>query len=133
LAVIFIRTGWTLPSPIQKTVDLVATGAVPIMLILLGLELHKVEWTQNVRALTIPTFCRLLVGPVIGILIAGLFGLNTPARKEGIVQAGMPSAIMTTILATEYKLDLSLVTAIIFIGTILSPLTLTPLIYFLGR
>jgi hypothetical protein len=30
-------------------------------------------------------------------------------------------------------LDSSLVTAIVFIGTILSPLTLTPVLYFLGR
>jgi predicted permease len=45
----------------------------------------------------------------------------------------MPSAVMTTILANEYKLDTTLVTAIVFVSTILSPLTLTPLLYFLGR
>ena len=36
----------------------------------------------------------------------------------------MPSAVMTTVLANEYNLDASLVTAIVFAGTILSPLTL---------
>ena len=133
LAIIFIRTGWILPAPIQKTVELTSGGAVPAMLILLGLELRKVEWTHNLRSLSIPVVCRLLVGPVIGLAMAALFGLNSTARKAGITEAGMPSAVMTTILANEYKLDPSLVTAIIFIGTILSPLTLTPLIYFLGR
>ncbi|MFA5873423.1 MAG: AEC family transporter [Anaerolineales bacterium] len=133
LAVLFIRTGWTLPAPIQKTVELTAGGAIPAMLILLGLELQKVEWTHNLRALSIPVVCRLLVGPVIGLAMAALFGLNNTARKVGITEAGMPSAVMTTILANEYKLDASLVTAIVFISTILSPLTLTPLLYFLGR
>ncbi len=133
LAVIFMRTGWTLPAPIQKTVELAAGGAVPAMLILLGLELQKVEWTHNLRALSIPVICRLLVGPVIGLAMAALFGLNSTTRKAGITETGMPSAVMTTILANEYKLDASLVTAIVFVGTILSPLTLTPLIYFLGR
>ncbi|HEY5270135.1 MAG TPA: AEC family transporter [Anaerolineales bacterium] len=133
LAVIFIRTGWTLPAPIQKTVELTAGGAVPAMLILLGLELQKVEWTHNFRALSVPVVCRLLVGPIIGLAMAALFGLNSTARKDGITEAGMPSAVMTTILANEYKLDASLVTAIVFVSTILSPLTLTPLLYFLGR
>jgi predicted permease len=41
--------------------------------------------------------------------------------------------VMTTVLANEYELDTSLVTAIVFVSTILSPLTLTPLIYLLGR
>jgi predicted permease len=133
LAVIFIRTGWVLPVPIQRTVTLAAGGAVPAMIILLGLELQKVEWTHNVRALSIPVICRLLIGPVIGLLLAALFGMNDNSRKAGITQAGMPSAVMTTILANEYKLDTSLVTAIIFVSTILSPLTLTPLLFFLGR
>jgi len=133
LAVLFIRTGWSLPAPIQKTVELTAGGAIPAMLILLGLELRKVEWTHNLRALSIPVVCRLLVGPVIGLAMAALFGLNSTARKVGITEAGMPSAVMTTILANEYKLDTSLVTAIVFVSTILSPLTLTPLLYFLGR
>jgi predicted permease len=133
LAVIFIRTGWNLPAPVRKTVELAAGGAIPTMLILLGLELQKVEWTHKLRALSIPVVCRLLVGPVIGLVMAAFFGLNTNARKGGITEAGMPSAVMTTVLATEYKLDTSLVTAIVFAGTILSPLTLTPLLYFLGR
>jgi predicted permease len=77
--------------------------------------------------------CRLLIGPVIGIALAALFGLDKVASRDGITEAGMPSAVMTTVLANEYHLDSSLVTAVVFVGTILSPLTLTPLLYFLGR
>jgi len=133
LAVVFIQTGWTLPGPIQKTVDLTAAGAVPAMLILLGMELQKVEWTHNLRALSIPVICRLLVGPAIALVLSAVFGLNSAARKDGIIDGGMPSAVMTTVLASEYQLDESLITAIVFISTILSPLTLTPLLYLLAR
>ncbi len=38
-----------------------------------------------------------------------------------------------TVLATEYGLDAGLVTAMIFIGTMLSPLTLTPFLVYLSR
>jgi predicted permease len=40
---------------------------------------------------------------------------------------------MNTVLATEFNLDSRLVTAIVFFSTILSPLTLTVVLYFLGR
>ena len=133
LAVIYIRTGWTLPESLQRTVSLAAGGAIPGMLVLLGLELQQVEWSRNLRAMGIPVFMRLIVGPLVGLGIAAMFGLQGPAYKAGVSEMGTPTAVMTTVLATEYKLDSSLVTAIIFVGTILSPLTLTPLLYFLGR
>ena len=57
----------------RRTVTLTAGGAVPAMIILLGLELQKVEWTHNVRALSIPVICRLLIGPVIGLAAGGAF------------------------------------------------------------
>jgi hypothetical protein len=133
IAMLFVSTGWTLPEPIQRTVSLASGGAIPAMLILLGLELQRAEWTRKLRALGIPVFCRLVAGPFIALGLAALFGLPPAARQAGVTEAGMPSAVMTTILATEYDLEPSLVTAVVFISTILSPLTLTPLLYFLGR
>jgi predicted permease len=133
LALLFIRTGWTLPEPISRTLSLAAGGAIPGMLILLGLELQQIEWSRNMRAMGIPVFTRLLIGPLIGLGLAILFGLPIPARQAGITEMSGPTAVMTTVLATEYKLDSKLVTAIVFITTILSPLSLTLVLYYLGR
>jgi predicted permease len=67
------------------------------------------------------------------LLLAGLFGLHGAARQGNVLESAMPAAVATTVLATEYKLESSLVTAIVFLGTVLSPLTLTPLIVYLAR
>ena len=133
LALLFIRTGWTLPEPISRTLSLAAGGAIPGMLILLGLELQQIEWSRNMRAMGIPVFTRLLIGPLIGLGLAILFGLPIPARQAGITEMSGPTAVMTTVLAAEYKLDSKLVTAIVFITTILSPLSLTLVLYYLGK
>lgn len=133
LALLFIRTGWTLPEPITRTLSLAAGGAIPGMLILLGLELQQIEWSRHIRAMSITVFIRLVIGPLIGLGLAILFGLPTPARQAGITEMSGPTAVMTTVLAAEYKLDSRLVTAIVFITTILSPLSLTLVLYFLGR
>ncbi len=132
-AAVFVGAGWQLPDPLQRAVSLAAGGAVPGMLVLLGLELTRVQWSRDLRALSIPVVGRLIVGPLVGLGLASLFGLSGVARQDGITDAAMPSAVMTTMLATEYRLEGSLVTAIVFVSTLLSPLTLTPILYFLSK
>ena len=133
LAALLNQFNITLPLPLERTVGFAAEGAIPLMLILLGVELARVEWSHSLRALGLGAGLRLLVGPLVGLLLAGLFGLQGAARQGNIVETATPAAVTNAVLATEYKLDSSLVTAIIFIGTILSPLTLTPLLVYLGR
>ncbi len=132
-ALIVIRMGWQMPTVLERTINLAANGAIPAMLVLLGLELQRIEWSENIRALGISTVFRLLVGPLVGLALSALFGLNSLAHKAGVTESAMPSAVLTTVLASEYKLNSSLVTAIIFISTLLSPFTLTPLLLYLGR
>jgi malate permease and related proteins len=130
-ALIVIRFDLTLPVPLERSVSLVAGAGVPMMLVLLGLELQKAQWTRNLRGLTLGSSVRLLGGPVIGLFLASVFGMTGPARQGSVLESAMPSAVMSTVLATEYNLDSSLVTGTILVTTLLSPLTLTPLILFL--
>jgi predicted permease len=133
IALLIIRIGWKIPSPLERTISLLSAGAIPSMLILLGLELQRAQWSKNIRAVSISNVMRLIIGPLIGWSLALLFGLKGTARQAGITEASMPTAVMTTVLATEYQLEPSLVTAIVFTSTILSPLTLTPVLFLLGR
>lgn len=104
-----------------------------MMIVLLGVELSRVQWTEKLRGVSLSVSLRLLAGPVVGFFLSLLFGLSGVAQQAAVIQSSMPAAVNTTILATEYKLDSSLVTAIVYLGTLLSPLTLTPLIVLLGR
>jgi len=131
--IIFRNAGWILPTPVERAVTLLAGGAIPCMIILLGLELTRVQWSKQMGVISVSTVLRLVVGPILGWAMSAVFGLPVPARQAIIIESGMPTAIMTTILANEYELESQLVTAIVFISTILSPLTLTPLLLFLGR
>ncbi len=122
-----------LPLPLERSIDLAAGGAIPMMLILLGVELARVEWSHSLRALMLGTGLRLLISPLVGFLLAILFGLQGAARQANLVESAMPAAVTNTVLATEYRLNSSLVTAIVFLSTLLSPLTLTPLLVYLGK
>ena len=122
-----------LPVPVARTVDLAADGTIPLMLILLGVQLTQVELSGNRRAMQISVGLRLLIAPLAALLFAAFFGLQGNPLQASVTQASMPSMVSSTVLATEYNLDAKLVTAVVFISTLLSPFTLTPLLVFLGR
>ena len=122
-----------LPGPVARAVELAAGGTIPMMLILLGVELTRVQLNGSVRAMQISVALRLVAAPLIALLLTALFGISGPARQGSVTEASMPSMVSATVLATEYQLDSRLVTAVIFISTLLSPLTLTPLLVFLGK
>lgn len=125
--------GIQIPLPLSRTIEIAANGAIPAMIILLGLELTRIEWSHSLRALSLGVAAKLLLGPVIGLVLAAWFGLQGHTRQGSVIEAAMPAAVATTVVATEYKLEPSLVTAIVFLGTALSPLTLTPLIVYLSK
>lgn len=133
IALVVKGFGIQIPLPLARTIEIAANGAIPAMIILLGLELTRIEWSHSLRAVGLGVATKLLLGPVVGLLLASLFGLHGHAHQGSTIEASMPAAVATTVVATEYKLEPSLVTAIVFMGTIFSPLTLTPLIVFLSR
>ena len=133
LAVIINAWNIQIPAPVTRAIELAAGGSIPLMLILLGVQLTHVEFSSNIRALQLSVLLRLLIAPLAALLFAALFGLQGFTRQGSVTQASMPSMVSATVLATEYELDAKLVTAVVFISTLLSPLTLTPLLVFLGR
>jgi malate permease and related proteins len=133
LAGLLNRFQLLLPTPLERTVELASNASIPVMIILLGLELSRVQWLYSFRPLVLSAGLRLLAGPAFGLLLAIPFGFRGAARQGNVIEASMPAAVTNMVLATEYGLDPSLVTAIVFIGTILSPLTLTPLMVYLAR
>lgn len=133
LAAVLNRFHLVLPTPLARTVELAAGGSIPLMLALLGLELARVQWSHSIKPIALSVGLRLVAAPIIGLLLAGLFGFEGAARQATVTESGVPAAVTTMVLSTEYGLDTSLVTAMVFVGTILSPLTLTPLLVFLGK
>ena len=133
LAILINAWGIELPLSVARSVELAAGGTIPLMLVLLGVQLTHVEFSGNQRALQLSVSLRLILAPLAALLFAALFGLQGFPRQASVTQASMPSMVSATVLATEYNLDAKLVTAVVFISTLLSPLTLTPLLVFLGR
>lgn len=132
LALLFLATGWTVPLPLERTFKLLGDASIPSMLVLLGLQLQTAAWSKNSLPMTLASGMRLLVSPLVAFLLIPLFGLSGPARQALILQAAMPTAVLTTVLATEFNAEPSFVSATVLVTTLLTPLTLTPLLALLG-
>ncbi|HSO26787.1 MAG TPA: AEC family transporter, partial [Anaerolineales bacterium] len=101
-------------------------------LVLLGLQFQRVRWQGNLVPLALVKGMRLVVAPLLAWVLSPLFNLQGAARQAGILQSAMPTAVLTTVLATEYDAEPALVTATVFSTTLLSALTLTPVLALLG-
>ncbi|MFC1936358.1 AEC family transporter [Chloroflexota bacterium] len=132
LALIFNNLGWGLPVPVERSVTLLGQAAIPSMLVLLGMQLKYADLSANKLPLLLANGMRILVAPLLAIGLSVIFGLAGPARQAGITEAAMPTAVMTTVLATEFDIHPAFVTTVVTTTTLLSMVTLTPLLAFLG-
>jgi predicted permease len=131
LAIVLRLAGLELPDTILRAVQLLSGAALPVMLVVLGLQLAEVRRPDNLRMVMAASVFQLLSGPAVGLLLALVLGLAGPARQAGVLEASMPTAVITTILAVEYDIDPLFVTGMVLVTTLLSPLTLAPLIAYL--
>ncbi len=115
-------------SPVFKAVEMVGQGAVPLMLLLLGMQLAKAPLAQGMRTAGLAALIRLAVAPVIAFSLANLWGLTGPTLQACVVEASMPTAVTTAVLAIEFDARPEFVTSVIFLSTLASPITLTLII-----
>jgi predicted permease len=121
------------PLFVDRSVTLLSDTAIPLMLVLLGLQIAETRAWPSHRILLIGAagFLQLIITPLIALVVAHSLGLSGVTRQAAVLQAAMPAAVVTTILAVEYDLDRPLVSGTVVLTTLLSPLTLTPLIAYL--
>jgi predicted permease len=128
-----IASGLTLPSPVMKSLALLSDAALPMMMLVLGMQLERAARPRQPSAVAAAVLLSLVVSPLLALAIAHGLGLSGPALQASIVQAAMPTAVVTTIIALEYDAEPAFVTSVVVVATALSPFTLTMLIAYLQR
>lgn len=131
LAFIFLYTRWQTPLFVDRTVTLLADASIPTMLLLMGVQFKKTSWSGRAIPLSLATGLRLILSPALAFLLIPLLGISGAARQASIVEAAMPSAVTNIVIATEFDAEPSLASAAVFLSTLLSPFTLTPLLAYL--
>ena len=104
-------------------------AAIPIIMISLGLSLEVGGLRYYFGAASFVTIIRLMISPLIAIFMVYIFGLHGLEGTVTVVEAGMPSAMLSLVLAVSYDFDINAAAACIFMSTVISMATLPILIY----
>lgn len=127
-ALLGLLLNWTsiaIPAPIFRAVDLLGSAAVPLMLIMLGIQLSNASFLQRQQGVARSLAVRLLVSPLLSWGLCSLLGITGLARSVMILQSAMPSAVILSVLAGEYDTAPRLVATIIVLSTLASMVTLS--------
>jgi predicted permease len=117
-----------LPLFVNRTVGLLGGAMIPSMLFVLGVQLSETRALRPTSDTVAVAALRLVGAPLVAWVLAAPFRLSGLERASGILQAGMPAAILVAIIATEYDVEPGFVTAAVLFSTLLSLPTLTVLL-----
>ncbi|HIH61399.1 MAG TPA: transporter [Methanobacteriales archaeon] len=112
---------------ISHIIDYLSRAAVPLIMISLGLSLDFKVIKSSLRDAAIVSTFRLIVSPLLATLIVTLFLFSGLEKSIAIIEAAMPSAMLSMVLSIENDLDINLTAACVFMSTTLSLVSL-PLI-----
>lgn len=122
-----------LPVWLDRPISLLAGALIPVMLLTLGVQLAGMSRTTlPSRLVAIPVVLKLLLAPLVAWLTVILLRLTGDAGSVVILQAAMPAAVFTSLIALEHDLEADFVTSAVLVGTLLSALTLPVVIPLLG-
>ncbi|WP_100404644.1 AEC family transporter [Bacillus solitudinis] len=122
-----------MPDNLMQTVNIIAEGAIPTVMIILGMQLALIrfdnfEWGK----ISYGVLVRLIVSPLIAFATTLIFPLDPLLAKVLIVSAAMPSAATIVMYAVQFDSEPRLVSSITLITTLVSIVTITVLLTILG-
>lgn len=98
-------SGLKLVTSLERSISLLSGATIPILLISLGIQMHR-SWTWKFGGAAIRSAgFRLIVGPFIAYGVAKLTGLAQLDTQVLVLSAAMPAAVTMFVIAVEVEGD----------------------------
>lgn len=120
-----------LPVWFDRPVSLLAAALIPVMLLTLGVQLAQMPRAMPKTRVGIPISAKLVFAPLAAAGFVAFLGLGGAAGDVVILQAAMPAAVFTSLIALEHDLEADYVTSVVLTGTLISAVTLPIVIVWL--
>lgn len=125
LGLLVNRQLFSLPTPITQGLSLLGDSATPLMLIILGVQLSRATIKSRLKVVVLAGSVKVLIGPLVGFGVAGLFHLTGINYSVAVAQMSMPTAVISIILAEEFGSDSTFVSSVVMVSTLCSLVSLT--------
>jgi len=129
LAFLFKAVDLSVPFFLLRAIELLGDAAIPLMLVLLGMQLARTKMESQWGFLSLATLIRLAIAPLVAWGIASLLDINGTARNVIILQTSTPSAVLPLLYSLRFGMRPDLVAGTIFVTTLVSAASLTIILY----
>jgi predicted permease len=113
-----------IPAVVDRAVGILGQAAIPLFLISLGMSLATINPRRDLPAAVLSAAMRIGLGILLGLGIVSILGLEGTSRGVVILQSSMPPAVASFILAKKYGCNPDMVAATVFVGTLMSIVTI---------
>lgn len=129
LAFLLQAIPWEIPESIYSTLTMVADAAIPLMMVMLGMQLASITSLKfNWQVILSAVGVRMVVSPLLAFLFVWILPIEPVLASVIIIVAAMPSAATTTMYAIEFDSEPDLVSSITLVTTLISIVTVTVLL-----
>lgn len=130
LGVILLAFDADLPAPVKNSVELIGGMTIPLMLITLGVSLHRLHIGQWSQALFYSAM-RIGGGLVVGLFVVWLLDLQGSEKGVVIIQAAMPVAVFNYLFAERFNREPEAVAGMVVMSTLISFVSVPFLLWWL--
>lgn len=109
---------------LENTVNYLGNGTIPLIMLSLGISIDFGGIKRSKNMIIFTSIMKLLIFPLIAFFIVSHLGLLDLQFKIPIIEAAMPSGMLSLVLVITYKLDYELTSDCILINTVISLVTL---------
>ncbi|OQY23599.1 MAG: hypothetical protein B6I37_05120 [Desulfobacteraceae bacterium 4572_35.2] len=131
IALIFNALQIELPLFLLRPLDLIGQVAVPLMLVILGIQISRTKWILPFKFMTAACTLRLVIAPIVAWATCHLLHIDGLYRDILILQTSTPSAVLPLLYALRFNTRPDLVASTIMVTTVLSGASLTVVLYLL--
>ena len=109
---------------LDNTVNYLGQGAIPLIMVTLGLSIDFSALSRNKSMIAFTSVMKLMFFPAVAFLIVSYLGFTNLEFNVTVVEAAMPSGMLSLLLAITYNLDFEMTSDCILINTVISLITL---------
>ncbi len=125
LGLLIERARWPVPEAIWRPLELMGQGAIPMLLIALGVQLGQARPAVFSRPLGVVTALRLVASPLLTAALIPWFGVTGMAARVAVLSTSMPAAVNAFLLAAQFETVPEFVAGAVFLTTVASFVTVS--------
>ncbi len=133
VAAVVVRTLGTWPPLLARASSLLAQGAIPFFLLLLGIELARIRPGKVAKPAVVLALARLVGGSAVAWILAWALPVQGVVRSSLILEGSVPSAVNAFLLASQYERGTDVAAAALLLSTVLSIGTLSLTLFLLSK